>query len=700
MAGNQSVDPIYETNPMYSAWLQYRPIEDDTRLSLYREWCRHVVFLGHTPGSTIMRAAKRELSIGLQSMLKSEIAFSESAPATRHIAVGTLTVEDAKQEGLDAERFASLAADGYAIATTESGGASRVLIAGRNDAGTLYGVFHLLRLLNGGNFLEELSVYEASKNALRMLNHWDNMDGSIERGYAGKSIFYRDGHIVANLTRIRDYARLLASVGLNAISVNNVNVHSVETRLITDEVLPDVARLANVFREYGIRLFLSVNFASPIEIGGMNTADPVDPSVLGWWKERVQRIYRHIPDFGGVVVKADSEFRPGPFTYGRNHVDGANMFADALKDFGGVVVWRCFVYNCLQDWRDRSTDRARAAYDHFKPLDGGFRENVILQIKNGPMDFQVREPVSPLFGALTRTNQMLELQVTQEYTGQQKHLCYLVPQWKEVLEFDTFAKGEGSLVSRVADGSLFGRPIGGIAAVSNVGDDENWTGHPLAQANLYGYGRLAWNPDLSAEQITDEWISMTFAAKDSTRRVMSRILLSSWSVYESYTAPLGVGWMVNPGHHYGPNVDGYEYSKWGTYHFADCRGIGVDRTENTGTGYTAQYHSPHRERFESLSTCPDEFVLFFHHVPYTHRLHSGKTVIQHIYDSHFEGVEQAETLRLSWESLQGNIDETWYQATLRRLDVQVEHSKEWRDQINTYFYRKSGIPDEKDRTIY
>lgn len=358
------------------------------------------------------------------------------------------------------------------------------------------------------------------------------------------------------------------------------------------------------------------------------------------------------------------------------------------------------MYNCLQDWRDRSTDRARAAYDHFKPLDGGFRENVILQIKNGPMDFQVREPVSPLFGALTRTNQMLELQVTQEYTGQQKHLCYLVPQWKEVLEFDTFAKGEGSLVSRVADGSLFGRPIGGIAAVSNVGDDENWTGHPLAQANLYGYGRLAWNPDLSAEQITDEWISMTFAAKDSTRRVMSRILLSSWSVYESYTAPLGVGWMVNPGHHYGPNVDGYEYSKWGTYHFADCRGIGVDRTENTGTGYTAQYHSPHRERFESLSTCPDEFVLFFHHVPYTHRLHSGKTVIQHIYDSHFEGVEQAETLRLSWESLQGNIDETWYQATLRRLDVQVEHSKEWRDQINTYFYRKSGIPDEKDRTIY
>ncbi len=700
MAGNQSVDPIYETNPMYSAWLQYRPIEDDTRLSLYREWCRHIVFLGGAPGSTIMQAAKRELSMGLQSMLRSETAFSETAPATCHIAVGTLTVEDAKQEGLDAERFASLAADGYAIATTQSGGTSRVLIAGRNDAGTLYGVFHLLRLLNEGNFREELSVYEASKNALRMLNHWDNMDGSIERGYAGKSIFYRDGHIVANLTRIRDYARLLASVGLNAISVNNVNVHSVEARLITDEVLPDVARLADVFREYGIRLFLSVNFASPIEIGGMNTADPVDPSVLGWWKERVQSIYRHIPDFGGVVVKADSEFRPGPFTYGRNHVDGANMFADALKDFGGVVVWRCFVYNCLQDWRDRSTDRARAAYDHFKPLDGDFCENVILQIKNGPMDFQVREPVSPLFGALTHTNQMLELQVTQEYTGQQKHLCYLVPQWKEVLEFDTFAKGEGSLLSRVADGSLFGRPIGGIAAVSNVADDGNWTGHPLAQANLYGYGRLAWNPNLSAEEITDEWISMTFAAKDSTRRVMSKILLSSWSVYESYTAPLGVGWMVNPGHHYGPNVDGYEYSKWGTYHFADCRGIGVDRTENTGTGYTAQYHSPHRERFESLSTCPDEFVLFFHHVPYTHRLHSGKTVIQHIYDSHFEGVEQAETLRLSWESLQDDIDETWYHATLRRLDVQVEHSKEWRDQINTYFYRKSGILDEKGRTIY
>ncbi|MDU5949412.1 MAG: alpha-glucuronidase, partial [Paenibacillus macerans] len=486
---------------------------------------------------------------------------------------------------------------------------------------------------------------------------WDNIDGSIERGYAGDSIFYAGGKITSDLGRIRDYARLLASVGVNALAINNVNVHRLETMLITEAYLPEVAGLAGIFRGYGIKLFLSVNYAAPLEIGGLPTADPLDPEVRRWWRYRAAEINRYIPDFGGFLVKADSENRPGPFTYGRDHADGANMLAEALEPYGGVVIWRCFVYNCKQDWRDRKTDRARAAYDHFVPLDGRFHENVILQVKNGPIDFQVREPVSPLLGAMPATNQMIEFQITQEYTGQQRHVCYLVPQWKEVLEFDTYFQGKGTPVRRIVDGSAHGNRYGGFAAVSNIGDDANWTGHLLAQANLYGYGRLAWNPELTAEQIAEEWIRLTFGDGERTVRTILGILLDSLSIYESYTAPLGIGFMVNPGHHYGPNVDGYEYSLWGTYHFADCHGIGVDRTKATGTGYTAQYAEPNFRRYESLESCPDELLLFFHHVPYTHVLHSGKTVIQHIYDTHFAGAERAARLQEAWSSLAGLISQ-------------------------------------------
>ncbi|GJM76635.1 hypothetical protein HMSSN036_88510 [Paenibacillus macerans] len=358
------------------------------------------------------------------------------------------------------------------------------------------------------------------------------------------------------------------------------------------------------------------------------------------------------------------------------------------------------MYNCKQDWRDRKTDRARAAYDHFVPLDGRFHENVILQVKNGPIDFQVREPVSPLLGAMPATNQMIEFQITQEYTGQQRHVCYLVPQWKEVLEFDTYLQGKDTPVRRIVDGSAHGNRYGGFAAVSNIGDDANWTGHLLAQANLYGYGRLAWNPELTAEEIAEEWIRLTFGDDERTVRTILGILLDSLSIYESYTAPLGIGFMVNPGHHYGPNVDGYEYSLWGTYHFADCHGIGVDRTKATGTGYTAQYAEPNFRRYESLESCPDELLLFFHHVPYTHVLHSGKTVIQHIYDTHFAGAERAARLQEAWSSLAGLIPDSLYKQVADRLAEQAEHAKEWRDQINTYFYRKSGIPDERGRRIY
>jgi alpha-glucuronidase len=714
----------------YKCWLQYAPIEDRTWREEAARCCAEIVSLGGGSGADVLRrSALDELKTGLSGMLG-------TVPRVRdRIGTGSAlvlaTAEELREAGIapppELERIGD---EGFVIRTVPRGDERLILLAGRTGRGVLYAAYRFLALLAAGGTaslaggvpgasadgslnasavgssdissaerLDRLDVAEAPVNGLRMINHWDNMDGSIERGYAGRSIFYRNHRIVDDLSRVRDYARLLASVGINAISINNVNVHDEETKLITDH-LPDVARVADVFRAYGIRLFLSINFASPVQIGGLPTADPLDPDVRRWWAQVADNLYRAIPDFGGFLVKADSEFRPGPFTYGRNHADGANMLADALAPHGGLVIWRCFVYNCLQDWRDRKTDRARAAYDHFLPHDGQFRENVLLQIKNGPMDFQVREPVSPLFGGMSKTNQLLELQITQEYTGQQRHLCYLVTQWKEVLDFDTHAKGPGSTVARIASGSLFNRPLGGFAGVSNIGDDENWTGHLLAQANLYGFGRLAWNPALTAEDIAREWILLTFGGDEEVLRTVSRMLLESWNIYESYTAPLGVGWMVNPGHHYGPNVDGYEYTKWGTYHFADHHGIGVDRTVRTGTGYTAQYHPPVSDMYESLDTCPDELLLFFHHVPYTHRLKSGKTVIQHIYDTHFEGAERAAGLVEAWRTLEGKMDEERYRSVLERLMEQAEHAKEWRDVINTYFYRKSGIPDAHNRTIY
>jgi len=688
------------TNPKtgYEAWLRYEMVEDEALLGDYRARCSAIAIAERTD---VLRTAESELARALLAMTGCRPGIWQADDLLKPgiVLVGTLgrgRAEIDEAAGSDAEK---LGEEGYVIRTV-SGNPDRIVIAGGSDRGALYGTFRFIRLLQMREPIDRLRIVEAPANGLRMINQWDNMDGSIERGYAGRSIFYRDNGFADDRARIGDYARLLASVGMNAIAINNVNVHREETLLITEKHAAELKKIADLFGAYGIRIFLSVNFASPIAVGGLDTADPLDPAVRSWWAERAAAIYRAIPDFGGFLVKADSEFRPGPFTYGRDHADGANMLAEALAPHGGLVVWRCFVYNCLQDWRDRSTDRAKAAYDHFTPLDGRFADNVILQIKNGPMDFQVREPVSPLFGGLRATNQILELQITQEYTGQQKHVCYLVPQWKEVLDFDTYASGEGSTVAKAASGALHRRPYGGLAAVSNIGDDDCWTGHPLAQANLYGYGRLAWDPALTAERITREWIRTTLGIDPRVERVVEDILLRSWSIYESYTAPLGVGWMVNPNHHYGPNVDGYEYSKWGTYHFADCRGIGVDRTIGTGTGYAGQYHSPQREMYDSLELCPDELLLFFHHVPYTHVLKSGKTVIQHIYDSRFEGAEAAAGLLEQWQSLRGAVDEPYYERVASRLAGQREHAKEWRDVINTYFYRKSGIPDGQGRLIY
>ncbi|NLL38382.1 MAG: alpha-glucuronidase [Clostridiales bacterium] len=670
----------------YGCWLRYADYIscDNKAATEYEKFFSAIVLKGH---GRVIRTAANELVRAAKEMFGTDAPVLPAKPDSTHITLR-----------LDGELLDTLGPEGFEIRVHAGG--NEIEIAGADENGVLYGVFELLFGIGLGKSISQAEVSRSRSVEMRMIEHWDNMSGDIERGYAGKSIFFKDNNITTDYDRIRDYARLLASVSVNGISINNVNVHKQETFLITEKYLPQIAELAGIFSDYGIKLFLSINFAAPVEIDGLDTADPLDEGVIRWWEETAGKIYAHIPDFGGFLVKADSENRPGPFTYRRDHSQGANMLARALRPYGGLVIWRCFVYDCHLDWRDRAVDRARAAYDNFKPLDGKFDENVVLQIKNGPMDFQIREPVSPLFGALPKTNVAVEFQITQEYTGQQKHLCYLVPMWKETLDFDTFTKGEGSTVSRVVDGSLFGLKHGGMAGVSNVGDDNNWCGHPLAQANLFGFGRLAWNTALSSEDIARQWVALTFGHNAPIMETLVPMLLDSREIYEMYTAPLGVGWMVKPGFHYGPDVDGYEYSQWGTYHYADRSCIGVDRTQATGTGFTSQYHEPVAGMYENIETCPDELLLFFHHVSYEHVLKSGKTVIAHIYDTHFEGAERAKELLDKWKTLKELVSDDIYDEALRRFEHQVESAAEWRDVINTYFYRKTGIDDIHNRKIY
>ncbi|MFD4990477.1 alpha-glucuronidase [Cellulosimicrobium cellulans] len=633
---------------------------------------------------------------------------------------GAVLVDDGDADLVLRDTGAVPGGEGFDVARRDG----RLDVAADDDAGLVHAWFHVVRT-GTTSLADDRTGRHEPAHALRMLDHWDNVDvhpvmGQVERGYSGGSIFYADGRVREDLSRVEQYARLLAATGVNRVAINNVNVHAREARLLTDG-LPDVARVAAAFRPWGVRVHLSVSFASPIVLGGLTTSDPLDPGVRAWWADAVARVYEAIPDFGGFVVKADSEGQPGPFAYGRDHADGANLLARALAPYGGTVHWRAFVYNHTQDWRDRSTDRARAAYDHFAPLDGRFDENVVVQVKHGPMDFQTREPVSPVLAAMPRTRLAVELQVTQEYTGQQRHVCYLGPWWSEILRFRPWGTVEGDdgspTVSDVVGGTGPGASPqvaaargGGIAAVSNVGDDAFWTGHPLAQANLYAFGRLAWDPTLDPTAVLDEWVSLTFATPSvagddrtldpDVRAAVHGVLDDSWRTYEAYTAPLGVGFMVNPGHHYGPSVDGYEYSPWGTYHFADRDGIGVDRTRATGTGYTGQYPAPWRDVYESLDTCPDELLLFFHHVPYEHVLHDGTSVVQHVYDTHFAGVERVEEYVRTWEGLRDAVDDAVFERVTERLAEQLRSAHEWRDQVCTYFLRASGVADAHGRTIY
>ena len=543
------------------------------------------------------------------------------------------------------------------------------------ETGVLYGTYALIRALTAGEPLPQGP--QKPWYPLRMIDCWDNMDGSIERGYAGRSLWFEGSRFDYDPARIRQLGRMLASVGVNVLCLNNVNVHAPAQQLIGD-LLPELAAFAALLRPFGVRLMVSIDFSMPLQCG-LDTADPLDSRVAAWWAERADAVYAAVPDLAGFLVKADSEHRPGPNAYGRDHAQGANMLARALAPHGGTLVWRAFVYNCLQDWRDTATDRPCAAYDLYMPLDGKFDDNVILQIKHGPYDFQVREPLSPLLLGLRNTPMAVEFQLAQEYTGHQIDLYAMPPLWREVME------------------QLGKQRVRAIAAVSNLGRDECWTGHPCAALNLFAYGLFAWDPDADPAALIRQWARLTYALPADQESVLVSLLLDSRAVYERYTSPLGLCWMVRPDGHYGPSPYGYEFQAWGTYNRADRNAVGIDRTA-AGTGYAAQYPPELAALYSDPGQCPDNLLLFFHRLPYGFKMRDGRTLIQRIYDDHFDGCAQAEALEQVLAGL--DFPEPDKAEILRRAAMQTRNAREWRDVVNTFFHRFSGVEDRQGRKIY
>jgi len=641
--------------------------------------------------NTLEQTAAKELKLGILRMRGAATAGDVKATEDR-IIIGT--AGEVRKAYPSAKIPEHLSPDAYWIGTLRSHRGTEIVVAGGDERGALYGSFALLRLIAETNSVPKAPVHSHPAMPIRWVDEWDNPDGSIERGYAGRSIFFEGGKVRDDLTPVSEYARLLASVGINGCNINNVNA---APQLLDADHLKQLARIADAMRPWGVRMAMSVDIASPQKIGGLATFDPLDSAVKAWWTAKVNEIYTLIPDFAGFTVKADSEGQAGPSSYGRTPADAANLLAGALQPHGGVVLYRAFVYNHHLDWRDPKADRARAAYDIFHPLDGRFAANVVVQTKEGPIDFQAREPVSPLFAGLEHTSQAMEVQITQEYTGQQRHLVYLAPMWKQVLDFDLRADGRATPVKDIVAGKAFGQPLGGMVGVAGVGRDA-WLGSPLALANLYAFGRLAWDPNLAPEHIAAEWTRQTMSSIPDVVETVVKMLMQSWPAYENYTGPLGMQTLTDiTGSHYGPNIESSEQNGWGQWHRADKDGVGMDRTVATGTGYAGQYPPEVAKIYESASTTPDELLLFFHHVPYTYKLHSGKTVIQNIYDSHYEGAAQAAALVDEWDSLKGRIDGSLYEQMRDRLEYQAGHAIVWRDAIVQYFLKLSGIPDEKGR---
>ena len=672
----------------HDGWLRFARL-DGRASQMYEALPTTMLVLGR---SAVLETAQGELTRGINQMLGKTMRVQADLPPEEGFILGTL--EEVQAAVPEIRTNHKIVDDGFWLTKRQVNGFSRVIIAGSTEPGVLYGVFAFLSKIARNESIATLDELQEPYAPIRWIDQWDNLDGRIERGYAGRSIFFENGAVRDDLTPVNDYARLLASISVNGCNINNVNA---DPRVLEDHFLPQLRRIADIFRPWGIRLSVSVDLGSPKSIGALETFDPVDPRVAHWWQTKVDQIYRQIPDFAGFTVKADSEGQAGPSAYGRTPADAANTIARALAPHGGLLFYRAFVYNHHLDWRDPKNDRARAAYDIFHPLDGKFEHNVIIQIKHGPIDFQAREPVSPLFSGLEKTTEAVELQITQEYTGQQRHLCFLVPMWKEVLDFDMHAGRDGTPVRDIVSGRTFGRSDGGFVGVANVGLDTNWLAHPLAMANLYGFGRLAWNPTLSASSIAEEWTRLTFGNDPVVVRTISNMQLTSWPTYESYTGPLGAQTLTDIlGSHYGPGIESSERNGWGQWHRADDKGIGMDRTVATGTGFVGQYRPPVAAQYESLST-PDDLLLFFHHVPYTFVLHSGKTVIQHIYDSHYDGADHAADFVRQWNSLKGGIDDERYADVSARLQYQAGHAIVWRDAVCNWFLRASRIPDAKER---
>jgi alpha-glucuronidase len=661
----------------YDLWMRYRPLPaaDAARLA------RDAGCVERRGDSPLLLTAAAELRRGISGL--SGKAVAQTAGPHR-IVVATAADRDVAALRLP---LSALGDEGYLVRSVTLAGRPVILVTGNTARGTLYGSFALLRALQTGTRLDQVTLSSTPRVTLRVLNHWDNLDGVVERGYAGQSLW--DWWTLPDFRDVRytDYARANASIGINGTVLNNVNASADS---LTAPYIAKAAALADIFRPYGIKVYLSARFSAPIEIGGLKTADPLDPRVAAWWKAKSDEIYRAIPDFGGFLVKANSEGQPGPRDYHRSHADGANMLAAAVRPHGGIVMWRAFVYA-----ETDPEDRAKQAWTEFKPLDGKFADNVIVQVKNGAIDFQPREPFHPLFGAMPKTPLMIEFQITKEYLGFATHLAYLGPLFAETLGADTMAKGPGSTVAKVVDGSLEGHRLTGIAGVANIGRDRDWTGSTFNQANWYAFGRMAWNPSLPAYAVAREWAAMTFGPSPALVDPVVRMMMGSREAVVDYMTPLGLAHVMATGHHYGPGpwVSDLKRPEWNPvyYHRADKAGIGFDRTR-TGSDGIAQYAPGVARLLEDPATTPERELLWFHHVPWTRPMASGRTLwaeMVHRYDS---GIGYVAGMRRDWDALRPQIDADRWEKTAAYLAVQEREAQWWRDASLAYWMSINGLP--------
>jgi len=690
-----SVCPILSADDGYELWMSYKKLDEAAILNEYRQAFSSIVIEGDSETLGIVRD---ELKKGLEGLLGVDVPVRSTLSKSAALVIGTPARSQVVQELNLSDKLSHLGREGFLIRSIKIKDVPSIVIAANEDVGLLYGSFHLLRLIQNGQSLANADIASKPRIQYRLLNHWDNLDRSVERGYAGKSLWQWEELPGTVDQRYKDYARANASLGINGTAVNNVNANPI---FLTAEYIAKLKVLADVFRPYGIRLFVSVRFSSPLKpasnrnsqrggIGFLETADPSDPDVRRWWRDKVKEVYQSIPDFGGFLVKANSEGMPGPQDYKRSHADGANMLAEAIAPYGGIVMWRSFVYDA-----DVDPDRARRAYKEFVPQDGQFLANVFVQSKNGPIDFQPREPAHPLFGAMPKTPLMLELQITQEYLGHSKHLVFLAPMWKECLDFDTYAKGQGSFVSRVIDGSLYDYSMSGIAGVANTGSERNWCGHLFAQANWYAFGRLAWDHSLSSETIAEEWIRMTLSYDSNVVGTVKAMMMGSREACVNYMTPLGLHHIMQAGFHYGPQPD-YEKSSrldWTSvyYHRADSAGLGFDRS-STGSNATSQYFSPWQERFDKIETCPEEYLLWFHHVRWNHKMDSGRTLWEELCYRYYKGVDYVTAMRQKWATLEKDIDPDIFSHVQEKLATQEKDADIWRDTCLGYFQKFSKMP--------